>query len=173
MPYGASSERVLTHIGPGQPREVLSALLNGSKFDYIILGVTGNPGAVQKVILTTRQSTGQPVSTAQNNNPGQPQQIQNEDEEQVPVEEQVQPNPEPEVSNENQQEPQQVTPGRFRPMPPQGDLQENGNATEGQQNGVKSPEQLLQELQKMQQQQQQYQQQLNPANQDQQQQPQE
>ena len=34
-------------------------------------------------------------------------------------------------------------------------------------NGVKSPEQLMQELQQMQQQQQQYQQQLNPANQNQ------
>jgi hypothetical protein len=33
------------------------------------------------------------------------------------------------------------------------------------QNGVKTPEQLMQELQQMQQQQQQYQQQLNPANQ--------
>jgi hypothetical protein len=37
---------------------------------------------------------------------------------------------------------------------------DNGN----QQNGVKTPEQLLLELQNMQQQQQRYQQQLNPAN---------
>jgi hypothetical protein len=172
MPYGASSERVVSHIGPGQPRDVLNTLLNGSRFDYIILGMTSNPGGVQKVILTPRQSTGQPVNTAQSNNPGQPQPGQGGEEEQVPVEEEVPPPNEDQAAIENQQEQQQQIqpPGRFRPMPGQGDVSDNQNGTEGQQPGAKTPEQLLQELQKMQQQQQIYQQQLNPANQEQQQQ---
>jgi hypothetical protein len=59
MPAGASNERVVAQLGPGKPRDVLNALLNGSNFNYIILGVTGNPGAVQKVILTTPE----PAST--------------------------------------------------------------------------------------------------------------
>ena len=66
MPAGASNERVVGQLGPGQPRDVLNALLNGSKFNYIILGVTGNPGAVQKVILTTPKPA-PTVNTAQNN----------------------------------------------------------------------------------------------------------
>src|SRR5271165_3325362 len=66
MPSGAPSERMVGQLGPGLPRDVLNALLNGSKFNYIILGVAGNPGAVQKVILTT-QRTASPVNTAQNN----------------------------------------------------------------------------------------------------------
>jgi hypothetical protein len=49
-----------------------------------------------------------------------------------------------------------------QPGPPQAGA-DNGD----QQNGAKTPEQLMQELQQMQQQQQQYQQQLNPANQNQ------
>ena len=48
MPSGASNERVVGQLGPGQPRDVLNALLNGTKFNYIILGVNGNPGGVQK-----------------------------------------------------------------------------------------------------------------------------
>ena len=36
----------LAQLGPGLPRDVLNTLLNGSKFDYVILGVTGKPGAV-------------------------------------------------------------------------------------------------------------------------------
>ena len=56
IPGGAGSERVVAQLGPGLPRDVLNTLLNGSKFDYVILGVTGNPGAVEKVILTPRQA---------------------------------------------------------------------------------------------------------------------
>ena len=51
VPAGASNDRVAMQLGPGQPRDVLHTLLNGSKFDYMILGVAGQPGAIQKVIL--------------------------------------------------------------------------------------------------------------------------
>ena len=160
MPSSASSDRVTMQLGPGQPRDVLNTLLNGSKFNYIILGMTGDPGRVQKVILTTRQNAPAAVNTAQNNGPGpQPQAEEPQDEDMPP--------PEPEA--ENPPENQQVAPmpGRFRPgqvpmrspdtnQPPQ----QNGD----QVNGGKTPEQLLQELQIMQEQQQRYQQQLNPAN---------
>jgi len=37
LPAGASGERVVASIGPGTPQNVLTALLNGSRFDYIIL----------------------------------------------------------------------------------------------------------------------------------------
>ena len=167
VPASASNERVVTQLGPGQPKDVLNSLLNGTKFDYIILGVTGNPGAVQRVILTPRQSSAANVNVAQNNNQGQNQGQMVEDEgapdEGVPVTNDAEAeNPVP--------EPQAPPPGGFRrPMmqPPGMQVQqEQGQAPNGEQpNGVKTPEQLMQEMQQMQQQQQQYQQQLNPANQ--------
>lgn len=104
IPASASGERVAAVIGPGQPRDVLVTLLNGSKFDYVILGVNGNPGGVQKIILTPRQAGGsQPASTAQS----QPQPLpQDQAEEEIqPAEAEVEPAP-PEHP---------MPPGRFRP----------------------------------------------------------
>jgi hypothetical protein len=159
IPSSANNERVVAQLGPGQPKDVLNSLLNGSKFDYIILGVTGNPGAVQKVILTSRQNSGPNVNVAQN----QPQN-QEADEEAAPEEpvNEAQENPTPEQTP--------PPPGGFRRpamMPGGGQPQLNQGATDNgdQSNSAKTPEQLMQELQQMQQQQQQYQQQLNPANQ--------
>src|SRR5450759_6010298 len=39
MPSSAANARVMMQVGPGRPRDVLNTLLNGSKFDYIILGM--------------------------------------------------------------------------------------------------------------------------------------
>ena len=56
IPASANSDRVVAQLGPGQPRDVLATLLNGSKFNYIILGSPNQPGSVQKLILTPRQN---------------------------------------------------------------------------------------------------------------------
>ena len=166
MPSSAASERVMMQVGPGRPRDVLNTVLDGSKFNYIILGMADNPGGVQKVILTTRQNTPTTVNTAKNNAPGQAQpQYQPPPEE--PQDEEMPP-AEAEPDNPPPAEPVAPMPGRFRPgrfpMPSPdtnpAPVPDNSN----QPNGGKTPEQLLQELQNMQQQQQQYQQQLNPAN---------
>jgi hypothetical protein len=161
MPSGGANDRVMMQLGPGRPRDVLNTLLNGSKFNYIILGMTDNPGGVQKVILITRQNAPATVNTAQNNGPGQPQYQPPSDE---PQDEEV---PQAEVEVDNPPEAPAVAPlpGRFRPgqvavRNPDEQPPDAGN----QPNGAKTPEQLMQELQNMQQQQQQYQQQLNPAN---------
>jgi len=154
LPAGAGNERVVAQLGPGLPGDVLRTLLNGSRFDYVILGVAGNPGAVQKVILTPRQ-TAAPSATAQNHPTPQP----TEEPDEGPVAE-----TEPEYQNQNPQPP--ALPGGFRrpgiPFQPPDQQQQSFSAE--QQNEGKSPEQLMQELQQIQQQQQQYQEQLNPAN---------
>ncbi len=164
MPSGAANERVVMQVGPGRARDVLNTLLNGSKFDYIILGMIDDPGGVQKVILTARQNTPATVNTAQNNAPGQaqpqyePPPEEPQDEEMPPAE--AQPN------NPYPVQPFGRMPGRFRPgqvpmpSPDTNAEPDNGNPPYG----GKTPEQLLQEMQNMQQQQQRYQQQLNPAN---------
>lgn len=150
IPPGAGSERVVASLGPGKPQNVLASLLNGSKFNYVILGQANNPGAVQKIILMAKvagpSSQGAPDTTPQNSFRAMPP-VQPPVE---PPEDEYQQN-EPEVDNQSQPVPGQ----------PGGD---NGSQ-EVIQPGNRTPEQMLQELQRMQQQQQQMQQQLNPSNQ--------
>jgi len=150
IPPGGGSERVATTIGPGKPQSVLATLLNGSKFNYVILGEPNNSGAVQKVILLAKSGGpgGDPSSAAAQNNfrsqPPQPQGVEPPDDD---------PQSEPEVDQNQLQPGAQGFPGSEN-IP-----QEVINP------GGRTPEQMLQDLQRMQEQQQQMQQQLNPANQ--------
>jgi len=159
IPPGANNDRVVAQLGPGQPRDVLANLLDGSKFNYIILGSPDQPGSVQKLILTPRQA-GPITNTAQNRPAPQPEpEAQQEDD--------YTPPPEPSVIEDSSTNGNQPPPGAFRPgyTPTQPNQNADAQQDNNGQQGVKTPEQLLQELQRMQQQQQQYQQQLNPANQ--------
>jgi hypothetical protein len=54
LPPNGAPERVVTAIGPGAPRDVLAALLNGTQFNYVILGSTADPTIVASVILTPK-----------------------------------------------------------------------------------------------------------------------
>lgn len=181
VPAAANSERVVAQIGPGQPRDVLTALLNGSKFDYVILGVLGNPGAVQKVLLTPRQAGGAAIA-AQNNVPPPPQPAEDISPDDGAVADngdqpdyqndpnQNNPYPNPNVYQNPTTGQTVVPPGGFRrpgmPNPSPEDNADNGySGPGGEAQGGKTPEELMQELQQLQQQQQVYQQQLNPANQ--------
>ena len=51
MPPGAATERVAVHLS-GSARQAISALLDGSSLNYVIMGSPENPDGVQKVILT-------------------------------------------------------------------------------------------------------------------------
>jgi hypothetical protein len=154
-------------LGPGQPRDVLNTLLNGSKFDYMILGVAGQPGAVQRIVLTPKVAGGATAGQAAN----PPQASSDEPVDDTPVADN---GGESEYPGNSEQAP--VTPGAFRrPMgAPGAQVYQQQQQTNDQNpsafgqndpNVAKTPEQLMQELQQMQQQQQQYQDQLNPANQ--------
>src|SRR6266498_542611 len=139
----ASNERVVGQFGPGAPRDVMAQLLNGSHYDYVLLGSPSDPGALKKVVLTARASGPEAAPAPQNNQP----QAYNNGVQTVPEAEpdpgvdessnDVQPEPAPQVEQEEPQGEQ----------PPQG--QPNGGPV------VKTPEQLLRELQQQQQQQQQ------------------
>ncbi|HEY1731124.1 MAG TPA: hypothetical protein VGG15_05225 [Terriglobales bacterium] len=157
VPAGAGNDRVAMQLGPGQPHDVLNTLLNGSKFDYMILGVAGQPGAVQKVILTPKMAGGATTQAANTPQPAASEEPQDDTSADA--------GGESEYPGGSEQAP--VNPGAFRrPMGGPG-----GQAYQQQQNGqadpniVKTPEQLMQELQQMQEQQRQYMEQLNPANQ--------
>jgi hypothetical protein len=51
---GAEQEKVVTEIDPAPAPEVLARLLNGSRFNFLILSAPDDPGRLDRVILTTR-----------------------------------------------------------------------------------------------------------------------
>jgi len=54
IPAGAELERVVADLGPAPAPEVLAQLLNGSKFNFLILSSSVDPHAVDQVILSSR-----------------------------------------------------------------------------------------------------------------------
>src|SRR5882724_3263303 len=59
-----ATERVVINLGPGAPRDVLAALLNGSHFNYVMLGSPTNPAKVDRVILTSKAGATPDASSA-------------------------------------------------------------------------------------------------------------
>ena len=53
FPGGATSERVAVHLGPAPVREVLSSLLYGTNFDYVIQGADDDEDGLRSVVVTT------------------------------------------------------------------------------------------------------------------------
>jgi hypothetical protein len=54
IPAGAEQEQVVADIGPAPAPEVLSQLLNGSKFNFMILSSSSDPHSLDRVILSSR-----------------------------------------------------------------------------------------------------------------------
>jgi len=71
-PGSAASERVVTHLGPGAPRDIMAVLLNGSSFDYVMLGSSSDPTAVSSVVLIAKSSSPGDSPTTATPNPGNP-----------------------------------------------------------------------------------------------------
>jgi len=53
FPPGSVDERVVVNFGPGPVRDVVGSLLNGTRFNYVLLESPGNPSVLQRMILTT------------------------------------------------------------------------------------------------------------------------
>ena len=53
---GAASvnERIIVQIGPAIPREVLLALLTGSRYDFVMMGADGDADKVDRIVLTPK-----------------------------------------------------------------------------------------------------------------------
>lgn len=50
----AAPERVVTHLGPGPARDVVAELLNGSRFNYVLLGSPTDTSALTRVVLVAK-----------------------------------------------------------------------------------------------------------------------
>jgi hypothetical protein len=140
----AAPERVVTHLGPGPARDVLAELLNGSRFNYVLLGSQTDDSALTKVVLVAKTGsdtiappppTPEPAAgIAQANTPPAPAQEQQPDTAEA---DQVDDN----AAN--------VDDAAAQDQPPQ-EAEQQPNPNEQQQPGVKTPQQMLQEMQQRQ-----------------------
>lgn len=140
-----ANERVVADLGPGPARAILAELLNGTHFNYVMVGSSTDPTAIQSIVLTPR--TGGPdttTTTAAVNRPGMPQRVF----------------PQPAVINAT---PADAADDGADEADTADDQPATAETTDQQtqqnptQQTPKTPEQLLQELQRQQQQQQQQQ----------------
>ena len=137
-----SSERVVGQFGPGAPRDVMAQLLNGSHFDYVLLGSPADPGALNKIVLMARAMGPEPAPAAPSQSP---EQNGDSDLQAVP---QVQ-------ADQPEDNTAEMPPDIAQPEEPQPEQPEQQDQAQPGQPVVKTPEQLLRELQQQQQQQQQ------------------
>jgi hypothetical protein len=106
IPAGAEQEQVVAELGPAPAPEVLAHLLNGSKFNFLIISSSTKPGALDRVILSQRSSLLMPLPSPQTPTqirPAQP----------PPDEEPT----EPEVLPQAPPQPPQETPNPTQPPP--------------------------------------------------------
>jgi hypothetical protein len=59
MAAGAEQEKIVADIAPAPAAEVLAHLLNGSRFNFLILSASDDPRRLDRVILTARPDGGQ------------------------------------------------------------------------------------------------------------------
>jgi len=134
-----ANERVVGHFGPGSAHDVLTALLHGVNFNYVMVGSPAHPDGVDRLILTSKSGGTSNPGTAMAAAP--PPQANNE----APADDAATPTPDSGPPTEDA--PENATNGEAPPPTPDGQQQ------------VKTPEQLLRELQQQQLLQQQLQQQ--------------
>jgi len=118
---GNGNQRVFGSYGPGTPRDVLTSLLNGSGYNFLMVGQTPS-GVPRQLALTARPAGGVP------NPPPQSFQSTREEYEQ-------------DITAPTQYPQERETHPTPPPVPARGP------------NGVRTPEEILQELQRMRQQQ--------------------
>jgi hypothetical protein len=64
----SATERVVTHLGPGPAREVMADLLNGSRFNYVLLGSPADSAVLSRVVLVAKTGPDDAIP----NNPNSP-----------------------------------------------------------------------------------------------------
>jgi hypothetical protein len=67
-----ATERVVGRFGPGPAREVVAELLNGSHFNYVLLGSAADPSALDRVVLTAKSAAAPETAAQVPINPPQP-----------------------------------------------------------------------------------------------------
>jgi len=134
----AAPERVVTHLGPGPARDIVAELLNGSRFNYVLLGSPFDETALTRVVLVAK--TGPQEITPNPATPGSP----------SPVSQAVN-QPEPETAPEaNETEAADDNGNADDNNADQQPAEAEQQPPQDQPPGVKTPQQMLQEMQQRQ-----------------------
>jgi hypothetical protein len=126
-----AKERVVTRLGPGSARDVLAELLNGSRFNYVLLGSPLDAGALTRVVLVARTEGD---SASGRNPPAQQPPIMNQAANTPPAQEQQDDSEAEENADDNNAN----------------QAAEAEQPAPAEQPGVKTPQQMLQEMQQRQ-----------------------
>jgi len=134
----AANDRVVTDLGPGPAREVIADLLNGSRFNYVLLGSPEDPGALTRIVLVAKAGPENAAPAGQMaQQPGQ-QPAAEEAQADAPVEE-APPEENAEENNVDQAEAET-----------QQQAEQQGDQAAQDQPAGKTPQQMLQEMQQRQ-----------------------
>lgn len=140
----SAPERVVTRLGPGPARDVVAQLLNGSRFNYVLLGSPSDDAVLTKVVLVAK--TGPDTITPPPSAPNPPLGITQANNSAPPQE------PPPDAADAEQQD-ENAANGDDAATTDQA-AQEADQQQQQQQNpdqpGVKTPQQMLQEMQQRQ-----------------------
>jgi len=101
IPPGAAQEQIIAMIGPAPIREALVSLLNGSRFNFIMVDSEREPGKLKSVLLTYRGAGGlsQPAMASP-----EPPAVQGEPEPEPPPPQEPQPEVQPQQEGQGQQD---------------------------------------------------------------------
>jgi len=136
---GNATDPVVGRFGPGPARDVLSVLLNGCQFNYVLLGSATNPSGLERVVLMSKAGGAEQVPSSS----PVPQQKPSVVTPQAAALDDGAELPDPSETAEDQAN-QPQPPMEQQPPPTQNSV--------GQGGAGKTPEQLLQEMQQRQQQ---------------------
>jgi hypothetical protein len=64
LPVGAEQEQVVVKLGPAPGKEVVAALFNGSRFNYIVFGSERDPGGISRILLSPVDGGANPFVSA-------------------------------------------------------------------------------------------------------------
>jgi len=140
----SAPERVVTHLGPGPAREVVADLLNGSRFNYVLLGSPGDDTALTRVVLVAKSSQESPTPNRPAPQPG----VAQNNAAPPPPEQEVAAQPDANDAEATDENPPPDDNGDQPPADGAEAAEQQGNPQEQQ--GVKTPQQMLQEMQQRQ-----------------------
>jgi len=133
----SATERVVTRLGPGPAREVMADLLNGSRFNYVLLGSPQDANLLTRIVLVAKTGP----DTVPSARPPQPKQAEASD-------------AQPEDSGDASQDAAQADDSAAADDNAATDENADQSNADADQNppepGVKTPQQLLQEMQQRQ-----------------------
>lgn len=135
----SAPERVVTHLGPGPARDVVAELLNGSRFNYVLLGSPDNDAALTRIVLVAKSG----VEVTPNPAP------QNQQANNTPVPMQQQPEQPAEMANDAEQVDDSAANDDNSDQQP-AEAEQQQPPPDQQPPGVKTPQQMLQEMQQRQ-----------------------